>query len=179
MPLPPRDSTGKDCLYLLPHRPGGRGVGVPGRGLLQKGFGHRARRLHGLILQLRSDSPITARYARDGSGNLRSCMVDRRNHCAAGLAGRNSALILAHQQEIPSYFGIPDRADKSQVERIRNAIRANGECIVEQKDLHTLWIRELNADSESGAIWALAVSEHWSFTISPNGSVRFAPLDSN
>ena len=74
---------------------------------------------------------------------------------------------------------IPDRADKSQVERIRNVIRESGECIVERGELRTLWIRELHADSVFDALFALAASEHWRFTIFPNGNVRFAPLDSN
>jgi hypothetical protein len=45
--------------------------------------------------------------------------------------------------------------------------------------MHTLWIREIHADSEAGAIWALATSERWNFTIFPNGDVRFTPLTSN
>jgi hypothetical protein len=50
---------------------------------------------------------------------------------------------------------------------------------VERADLHTLWVRELNAENELNAIWALSVAERWGFTIFPNGDVRFAPLDSN
>ena len=46
-------------------------------------------------------------------------------------------------------------------------------------ELHRLWIRELHADNELNAIWALSMAERWSFTIFPHGDVRFAALNSN
>lgn len=62
---------------------------------------------------------------------------------------------------------------------IRNVIRESGEYIIEKRDLRALWIREIPGDTEAGAIWALATSERWNFTIFPNGDVRFASLTSN
>jgi len=92
---------------------------------------------------------------------------------------QDSANRLAHEESNCSPQEIPKRADKSQVERIRKEIHERGECIIKRAELPTLWIRELSADSELNAIWALSVAEHWSFTISPNGDVRFASLVSN
>jgi hypothetical protein len=86
---------------------------------------------------------------------------------------------LAYEESNCSPQEIPKRADKSQVERIRKEIHERGECIIKRGELHTLWIRELNTASELDAIWALSAAEHWSFTLSPNGDVRFASLISN
>src|SRR6266446_3103191 len=73
--------------------------------------------------------------------------------------GNDSANRLAYEESNCSPQEIPKRADKSQVERIRKEIHEHGECIIKRAEVPTLWIRELSADSELNAIWALSVAD--------------------
>jgi len=62
---------------------------------------------------------------------------------------------------------------------MRREIQQFGESIVTCEGLRVLCENEVLASNQWNAIAKIAISEEWSFTFFPNGSVRFAKLDSN
>jgi hypothetical protein len=62
---------------------------------------------------------------------------------------------------------------------MRAAIEAMGESIVTCDELLVLCEDEVLASNQWNAIARIAIEEEWSFTYFPDGSVRFAKLDSN
>jgi hypothetical protein len=68
---------------------------------------------------------------------------------------------------------------QAQIERMRAAIEAMGESIVTCDELLVLCEDEVLASNQWNAIARIAIEEEWSFTYFPDGSVRFAKLDSN
>jgi len=64
---------------------------------------------------------------------------------------------------------------KSQVEKIKEEIQAYGESIVAHEQLRVL-CADLTVSDQWNAIAKIAITEGWSFTFFPNGSVRFANL---
>jgi hypothetical protein len=67
----------------------------------------------------------------------------------------------------------------SQIEKVRREIEALGESIVDCDELLVLCEDEVLASNQWNAIARIAIDEKWSFTYFPDGSVRFAKLDSN
>ena len=65
---------------------------------------------------------------------------------------------------------------KSQIERIRQEIQEHGESTVGCEELRVLCPDEVPASNQWNAIAKIAMSEGWSFTYFPNGSVAFANL---
>jgi hypothetical protein len=63
---------------------------------------------------------------------------------------------------------------KSQVERIRHEIQEYGESIVGCEELRVLCVNEASESGQWNVIAQIAISEGWSFTFFPDGSVRFA-----
>ena len=64
---------------------------------------------------------------------------------------------------------------KTQIERMRRDVQANGECIVQCDELRVL-CADAPASNQWDAIAKIAIDERWSFTFFPDGSVRFAML---
>jgi hypothetical protein len=64
---------------------------------------------------------------------------------------------------------------KTQIEKIRGEIRDAGESLFSCERLHLLF-PETSASGHWDAISKMAISEGWSFTFLPNGSVCFARL---
>jgi hypothetical protein len=73
-------------------------------------------------------------------------------------------------------WDIPEKTEKSQVERVRRVIDEFGECTVGCLELRVLCVDQVSARDQWDAIAKLAMAEGWSFTFFPNGDVRFAPL---
>lgn len=64
---------------------------------------------------------------------------------------------------------------KTQLEKIRGEIRDTGESLFSCERLHLLFPETL-ASGHWDAISKMAMTEGWSFTFLPNGSVSFARL---
>ena len=65
---------------------------------------------------------------------------------------------------------------KSQVETVRQEIQECGESVVGCAELRVLCPDEVPVSTQWNAIARIAMSEGWSFTYFPNGSVGFAKL---
>ncbi len=65
---------------------------------------------------------------------------------------------------------------KSQVENVRHEIHECGESVVGCEELRVLCPDEVLTSNQWDAIAKIAISEGWSFTYLPDGSVRFAKL---
>jgi hypothetical protein len=64
----------------------------------------------------------------------------------------------------------------NQLAKIRDAIAQTGETTITCAELHTICPEAILASGKWSAIAAIAIREHWSFTLHPNGDVCFAPL---
>ncbi|MEY2563583.1 MAG: hypothetical protein QOH88_1776 [Verrucomicrobiota bacterium] len=62
-----------------------------------------------------------------------------------------------------------------QIEKIREEIREDGECIVTGTDLRA-FCGDLSVSGQWGQIAKIAIDEGWAFTFFPDGAVRFANL---
>ena len=65
---------------------------------------------------------------------------------------------------------------KSQVEHVRQEIQEHGESVVGCEELRLLCPDEVLVGNQWAEIAKIAMSEGWSFTYFPNGSVAFANL---
>jgi hypothetical protein len=68
---------------------------------------------------------------------------------------------------------------RSQIEKIQGAIEEVGESIVSCAELRLLCDDKALAHNQWNAVARIAINEAWRFTYFPNGSVRFAKLNSN
>lgn len=60
---------------------------------------------------------------------------------------------------------------------MRDAILEYGECVVGRDQLRMLCPEGESATNQWNAIAKIAIDEGWSFTFFPDGSVRFAKLE--
>jgi hypothetical protein len=62
------------------------------------------------------------------------------------------------------------------MERMRAEIEQSGETLLEPGELNLLYRGEISDDHRWNMIAEIAINEGWSFTFSPDDSVRFAKL---
>jgi hypothetical protein len=67
---------------------------------------------------------------------------------------------------------------ENQLAQIRDAIAQIGEITITCAELNALCPEAVLSSGKWSAIASVAMREHWSFTLHPNGDVCFAPLES-